>query len=54
MKTTNSVKQTIAGALLAAGVVAAGFLAGAGTGHTSAVYGNGDCPVGHYCGVLAR
>jgi len=54
VKTTQTLKQTIAGALLAGGVVAAGLLAGAGTGHTSPVYGTGDCPVGHYCGLLGR
>ena len=52
VNTMRSLKQIIAGALLAGGVVAAGW--GAGTGQTSAVYGPGACPVGHYCGLLGR
>lgn len=54
MKTTETLKQIIAGALLAAGVMAAGFGTGAGTGQTATVYGPGGCPVGHYCGLLGR
>jgi len=52
VKTRHSVMQIVAGALLAAGVLAAGL--GAGTGQTSIVYGPGSCPVGHYCGLLGR
>jgi hypothetical protein len=52
VKTRHSVMQIVAGALLAAGVLAAGL--GAGTGQTSTVYGPGSCPVGHYCGLLGR
>ena len=50
---TKSLKQTLAGALLAVGIMAAGLL-GAGTGDTSTLYGSSGCPVGHYCGVLGR
>jgi hypothetical protein len=52
VSTMHSLKQIIAGALLAAGVLATGL--GAGTGQPSAVYGSGGCPVGHYCALLGR
>ncbi|WP_156661193.1 hypothetical protein [Mycobacterium sp. 852002-51163_SCH5372311] len=52
MSTMHGLKQIIAGALLAVGVLAAGL--GAGTGQPSAVYGTGGCPVGQYCGLLGR
>jgi hypothetical protein len=52
VNTMHSLKQIIAGALLACGVVAAGMAVG--TGHTSDVYGSGGCPVGHYCGMLGH
>jgi len=54
VNTIHTLKQTVAGALLAAGVLAAGLIAGADSGQASTVYGPGGCPVGHYCGLLGR
>jgi hypothetical protein len=54
VKTIHTLKQIIAGAMLAAGVLAAGLVAGADSGQTSTLYGTGGCPVGHYCGLLGR